>query len=93
LALGLGCSVRQIEQLTYAEVREWSAFYQIQPFGSERDNYHAALTAYMVANQNNTKKSQEIPFYKFLYTHADTARERRDSRTIAWLNSKAKKHG
>jgi len=65
----------------------------VQPFGSERDNYHAAQIAYVVANSNRSKKSKEIPFESFLYTHADTAREHKDKRTIAFLDAKANKHG
>lgn len=38
------------------------AFYQLEPFGVERDNLHAGIVASMVANVNRDVKKRPEPF-------------------------------
>lgn len=38
-----------------AEFAEWCAYYQLEPFGQERDNMHAAIIACAVSNSQGAK--------------------------------------
>lgn len=37
------------------EFTDWQAFYQIDPFGAQRDNWHAAMLAMVVARALGSK--------------------------------------
>lgn len=41
--------------MSSAEFTEWMAYYQLEPFGQERDNWHAAVIASTMANVMRTK--------------------------------------
>ena len=42
-------------RMSSREFAEWCAYYQIEPFGQERDNLHAAMIACTVANAHGAK--------------------------------------
>lgn len=48
-------------------MQEWQQFYQMNPFGPWRDNFHAALITDMVAKVNGN----DIPFKKHFYQSED----------------------
>lgn len=50
LAIGLGRSLGEIEQLSPAERAEWEAFYELEPWGYEIENFRSAMGP-MVAAQ------------------------------------------
>lgn len=41
--------------MTMTELREWGEYYQVEPFGQERDNLHAGLVASVIANAHRGK--------------------------------------
>jgi hypothetical protein len=41
--------------MSSAEFAEWMAYYQIEPFGQERDNWHAATLATLIAGSAGAK--------------------------------------
>ena len=51
LALALGMSVRRAQQeIDAREYASWVAYHQIDPFGNERADFHAALIAWTMAS-------------------------------------------
>jgi len=41
---------------------EWLAYYQIDPFGNERADYHAAMVVSTLANIHRDPKTQRQPY-------------------------------
>lgn len=41
---------------------EWMAYYRLEPFGSKRDEIHAALIASVIANVNRDKDKKPFPY-------------------------------
>jgi len=73
--------------MSFSEVLEWNAYYNIEPFGSQRDNYHAAMTAHILANQNSKKP---VHFSEFMYQDERSRREAQERRMIAALQKRSK---
>ena len=69
---------------------EWKAYYSIEPFGQDRDNWNTAVIAATVANYSGkvriAKKLDE-----FMYTHPDVKRQRETAKTLAMMKVLAKK--
>ena len=40
----------EVEQLPNSEIREWGAYFVLEPWGADRDNLHAAQVASAVVN-------------------------------------------
>ena len=74
----MGKSVFEIESWPHTHIDEWRQFYQLRPFGSWRDNYHAAQIADVLARVNGNK----IPFADWFYKDAETADEERKARDL-----------
>jgi hypothetical protein len=55
-----------LARMTAAQFQEWMAFYEIEPFGPERDAVHAALTPYYMVNMLRKKGQPEVPFDNFV---------------------------
>lgn len=51
-----------LERISSSELSEWMAYYQVEPFGQERDNLHAGIIASVFANANRDRKKQKKPF-------------------------------
>jgi len=52
---------------TAKKFQRWQHYYEIEPFGTKRDNYHAAIVAKMVADASGvTKESGERFTYEDL---------------------------
>lgn len=51
-----------LERVSSSELTEWMAYYQLEPFGQERDNLHAGIIASVFANANRDRKKQRKPF-------------------------------
>ena len=57
LALALGRTVAELEEtISSDELTQWIAFYNMEPFGSERDNIHAGIIASTLANIHGGSK-------------------------------------
>lgn len=77
--------------------REWLAYFNLEPFGAWRDNWHAALIAAVIANVNRGKGTAPISVSEFMYQDQEAAeRKREDARrkkeaeVIAWFDRKVK---
>lgn len=89
MALSLGRTVAEIESdMSAKELLEWMAYDQIEPFGTVRDNFHAAIVAAM-SLAPHTKDGKPPPLSQFFYVDPETARERRDRAMIAWLDARS----
>jgi hypothetical protein len=85
--LALGKSVREIEQWSNSEIAEWSAYYELEPFGQERSNLHAATIASILANANRGKDAAPFSVQDFMYKTAEEAREEEERKAIESLSS------
>lgn len=57
LALAFGVPVGELsERMTSAEFTYWCAFYQLEPFGCEVDDFRSAMVATVTANAAGGKK-------------------------------------
>ena len=46
-------------RMTSREFAEWMIYFQIEPFGPARQDYHAALISTVVANSNGNKMTPD----------------------------------
>ena len=53
------------------QMAEWQAFYQLEPFGIERDSWHAALIAATIVNVNRDPKKEPMDIDSFLLKFDD----------------------
>lgn len=53
---------RLLAETTSAELVEWAAFYELEPFGPERGDLQAGIVAATVANVNRDAKKQKKPY-------------------------------
>lgn len=53
-------------RMTQAELVEWIAYYQIEPFGPRRDDYRAGTVAATVYNVNRTKRGKPADWESFM---------------------------
>ena len=72
-----------------AEVLGWFEYYKIEPFGSWRDNYHAALVAQLIAKAFSGKGAN-IKLSDFMFVDPVTARQNRDAAALASFEAAAK---
>lgn len=63
LALATGRFVSEIDAyMSSSELVDWMAFDEMYPFGSDRDNLHAAIIASTVANCHSRRKVKPSEF-------------------------------
>ena len=56
-------TVRELlERIDSRELSEWTAFFEIEPWGTEVDDWRAGLVASTIANVNRDPKKQKKPF-------------------------------
>lgn len=81
LALSLGMSVRECQaRIDSAEFSEWTAYYNLEPFGPRVQALGHAITAQTVANAFSGKK-EPYSAAEFL---PKVAREQSDSGMTVW---------
>ena len=56
------------------ELTEWMAYSEVEPFGAERDNLHAAIVASTIANVNRGKNSKSFSPQEFML-HTEKPKE------------------
>jgi len=74
-----------------SELTEWLAYYKLEPFGAERDNYHAAMIASLLANSNRRKNTPAIPVSEFMYRDRYTQKATETKGFLAGLAALAKR--
>ena len=75
LALGIGCFVADIDRMSSAEFSGWLEYAQLFPFGSQRDNMHAALISQAVVNTSLTGSGKAAGIDDFMFK-SEIVRER-----------------
>lgn len=83
--------------MSSSELTEWMAYYKLEPFGQERDNYHAAMLAAIAVNSNRKKGAPAVPISEFMYKDRYTQKETESQGFLTGLQALAKpkkaKHG
>lgn len=65
------------EEISDAELREWMAFYRLEPFGDERADLRAGIVASTVVNVNRGKRGKATKPTDFMpYRTAAEARRK-----------------
>lgn len=65
MALALGKTLQELDQLPEAELDVWQAFYDEQPFGLIREDLRAGIIAATTANTVVKKPMQPFDFMPF----------------------------
>lgn len=78
-----------------SELTEWIAYYTLEPFGQERDNWHAAQLASILVNVNRRKNSPPVSTQDFMYVDRKTTSIEKTQQFFAGLKRRAvgKKNG
>lgn len=75
LALQLGCTVEELSaRLSSSALTRWMAFYELDPWGSWRDNFHMARLAALYT-QAHSKPNAEISLSDFFYQDPEQAHQ------------------
>lgn len=61
--------------MSAAEFEEWYQYYHEQPFGSKRDNMHAAIVAATMRNMFRATGTNPIDWKDYLFVHESEHRE------------------
>jgi hypothetical protein len=69
------------------EFDQWKEYYQLEPFGQERDNWHMAKLATLYMQAHSKKK---VTTDDFMYRSAEETRERETRATMAAIAALAK---
>lgn len=76
IALDLGCTLGELNQrMSSKEFSLWEAAIQAQPRGVERDNYHSAIIASLLANIH-APKGKRYTIADFMHEDEDTKKQR-----------------
>lgn len=70
-----------------SEFTQWMAFYELEPFGSWRDNYHTAVLAHMYASAHSKRPPKFSSFF-YLDPAVQASNERKSM--MAKLDAMAK---
>ena len=76
--------------MSSSEFSEWQAYYELEPFGAWRDNWHFAQLTALLFNINRGSGKALSPA-DFMYVDAETAQEKRDMEFLGRLNALGKK--
>lgn len=60
---------------TSQDLTDLMAYWQIEPWGAWRDNWHAAQIAALLYNTYRAKKSEPMPLREFMYRDEETKRD------------------
>jgi hypothetical protein len=83
LALALGRTIQELDNgMSSAEFSDWIEFYSMHPFGSERDNLHAAMLAALISNSNRAKGKPPAEVNDFMIM---SQQQRKDNETQQFL--------
>lgn len=69
------------------EFDQWKEYYQLEPFGQERDNWHMAKLATLYMQAHSKKK---VTTDDFMYRSAEETRERETRATMSAIAALAK---
>ena len=90
LSLALGRTVSELEQtLGSGELTEWKAYYSIEPFGQERDNWNTAVIAATVANYSGKSRTTKN-IDDCMFIHPQIKRDKETQKTLSMMKAMAK---
>lgn len=75
--------------MSSAEFSQWVAYYNLHPFGTERENVHSAMIATMIGNANRGQNKPPFKVDDFMYQSDKERRVRETQQTIAYLRAHA----
>lgn len=78
------------DRVSPAEFTEWQAFFQLEPFGAWRDNYHAAMLSALTFNIHRGKATAAAKVSDFMYEDPEITAERQAKTFVAALNARVK---
>ena len=86
----MGRFVAEIEQdMSARELAEWQAFYALEPFGPERDNWHHAMQAHLLANAHRAPNSRPAQLSDFMWKTPEERQRDKDAQTLTWFEEHA----
>lgn len=77
LAGHLGRDLSEIDAMPAAEFARWMAYYQIEPFGVVRDNFHFATLCATMVNIHRNPKSRPVSYKDFMLQDPATRKAER----------------
>lgn len=77
--------------MSSSEFSEWIEYYQLEPFGAWRDNWHSAQIAALVFNANRGKTQKALSANDFMFLTQEDKAEKDQAEFFASLASVAKK--
>lgn len=87
LALALGYTLEELNsRLSSSELTQWMAYYQLEPWGAWRDNWHTAILAKLTFDVNRGKQPP-VKMDKFMFSDAELDAEKKAKQFAAQLNA------
>lgn len=71
MSLAIGIAPGEIEKWPAEDLIDFIEYDRIQPFGSERDNWHAAMIAQIIAAVNTPKRRKPPSVSDFMFVDKD----------------------
>jgi hypothetical protein len=91
--LALGRDLSEIEAMPASEFQRWIAYYNAEPFGTWRDNFHIATLCALTANINRNPKKPPLSFNDFMFEDSQSHKRRKMKKMMSRFRSKAENNG
>ncbi len=78
------------ETLSAQELQRWMVYYNIEPFGAWRDNWHAAMALAMTANLNRGRGKPALSSDDFMFKDPQTTHNDHIKEMMARFNAASK---
>ena len=66
------------------------AYHELEPWGPQRDNWHSARVAHILANVHRGKNKPSIPLSEFMWHDPVQDKSAKEAATVEWLRAKVK---
>ena len=77
-----------MNSMTATEFQAWGVYYNEEPFGFEREDYHAGLQCMVIANMSGKVIKGDMPLAKFLHNGGNVEEEQvTEEQSFAMLNN------
>lgn len=84
----MGKTIDEINELPFRELQRWARFWEVEPWGPARDNWHAARIC-MAVLLPHLRKGAKLNIKDFLFESRQDAQIRQKRELVAWLESAA----
>lgn len=86
----MGCTLAELDKrMSAAEFTKWQAYWQLEPWGAWRDNWHSAIISALIYNTNRGKQPS-VKASEFMYRDIDTDRAGMAKKFATWLKARAR---